>query len=305
MVVRDNNTWEAVSQKLSQPMKKDYVYQLEVYLARSDFYWSVSRVSEKETNYAMPVRFRVFGGFSWREGEQFLAETPPVTHTEWKSYVLELEPAEEAYDHIILEAYYDDRIAGPYCGNVLVDNLSPLIPLRLDISKFHKNIVPKFTKRLSPITPARDADADLQIMNKVSKTSQKPAPENTIQPAPVSETELVQIVETSAPRIAFDSSGSLKTALYNDHSSGQEKQVNLPLQSMVEALNQHSLATLIIVIVEKDAALAEKKRQSLRTALSQMGGRQDQIIIRNWLEKDAEKTWLGDPASGVLLRLIR
>ncbi|MFM9950104.1 MAG: hypothetical protein ACKV1O_19370, partial [Saprospiraceae bacterium] len=44
MVVRDNNTCEAVSQKLAQPMQIAQCYQLEIYLARSDTYLSVSRL---------------------------------------------------------------------------------------------------------------------------------------------------------------------------------------------------------------------------------------------------------------------
>ena len=93
--------------------------------------------------------------------------------------------------------------------------------------------------------------------------------------------------------------------MYADERTGKEKWVNLPLHTILEGLQQHPLTNLILVIVEKDADLAEKKKQSLKTALRNMGARKDQVIVRGWQETDATKSWSGNPDSGVLLRLIR
>ncbi len=297
MVVRNNNTWEAVSQKLSQPMQKGYVYQLKIYLARSSTYMSITRLSDKPVNYDMPVRLRIFGGFSACDGWQFLAETPLIIHKEWKPYVLEFEYADEAYDHLILEAYYDEDISGPYVGNILVDHLSALIPVRWGASTPHKK-APKYTQR--PIPVKNDS-----ILNVDSSYFEDLTLENTIQPVSISETELANLVETYANRITFDDFGSLRRMLYKDEQTGKEKWVNLPLYTILEGLQQHPLTNLILVIVEKDADLAEKKKQSLKTALRNMGARNDQVIVRGWQENDAAKSWSGDPESGVLLRLIR
>lgn len=306
MVVRDNNTWEAVSQKLAQPMQIAQCYQLEIYLARSDTYLSVSRLTDKAANYGTPAKLQVFGGFNNCDGGQFLAETPVVKHTDWKRYVLQFEPAIEAFDYLIFQVYYDESMPHPYNGNILADHLSALTLVDCGTLPKRKNEpAPLFIERKSPVYTPQVDKTDSLLTYEESKPAEEPAQQQIVKPAPISATELLQIVETSAPRIAFDASGLLETSLYNDLASGAEKQVNLPLQSIVDGLKQHSLATLIIVIVEKDVALAEKKKQSLKAALSQIGGRQDQIIVRNWLEKDAEKTWLGNPASGVLMRLIQ
>ncbi|MFM9951826.1 MAG: hypothetical protein ACKV1O_28100, partial [Saprospiraceae bacterium] len=281
-------------------------YQLEIYLARSDTYLSVSRLTETKANYTTPAKLQVFGGFNNCDGGQFLAETPVIRHTDWKRYVLQFEPAIEAFDYLIFQVYYDESIPHPYNGNILADRLSALTLVDCGTLPKRKNEpAPLFAERKAPFYQPQFDKTDSLLAYEETKPSEEPVQQQVFKPAPISATELLQIVETSAPRIAFDPSGLLETSLYNDLTSGAEKQVNLPLQSIVDGLKQHSLATLIIVIVEKDAALAEKKKQSLKAALSQIGGRQDQIIIRNWLEKDAEKTWIGDPASGVLLRLIR
>ncbi len=304
MVVRDNDTQESVSQRLSQPFQKGACYQFEVYLARSLTYMSVSRISKNTANYATPVKLKVWAGYGHCDKQQLLGETKLVINTNWKPYSLLFE-TQEAYKYIIFEAYYDDSTLHPYNGNLLLDKLSEITQVTCTTEKAE---LPKETSPTKPV-PSKEGNSPDVLMDATMPLIESTANETELAPqsttTPISETELLQIVETSAPRIAFDASGLLETSLYNDLASGAEKQVNLPLQSIVDGLKQHSLATLIIVIVEKDAALAEKKRQGLRAALSQMGGRQDQIIIRNWLEKDAEKTWLGDPASGVLLRLIR
>lgn len=47
MVVRDNETWESVSQRLSQPMKAGNCYSFTIMLARSELYVSVSQARGK------------------------------------------------------------------------------------------------------------------------------------------------------------------------------------------------------------------------------------------------------------------
>jgi len=280
MVTRDNNTWEAVSQQISQPLQKGGCYTFEIYLARSLSYISVSRLTDNIANYATPVKLKVWGSFGHCDKEQLLATTPLVINKDWKPYRLIFE-AQEAYSYLLFEAYYDEPTLTPYNGNLLLDKLS-------EIKLFPCSENPGFDPEFFAASDKEEAEEQV--------------PETPV--APISETELVTMVETYANRIAFDDFGSLKRMLYKDEQTGKEKWVNLPLYNILEGLKQHSLATLTLVIVEKDPDLAEKKKQSLKTALRNMGARNDQVIVRGWLETDGTKSWHGNPDSGVLLRLI-
>lgn len=123
LVVRDNETWEAVGQGLPQPLLKDSVYELRIYLARSELYFSTSRLTGQEVNYATPVILQVWGGTSYCEKAELLATSPLITHTVWKEYALEISPLEQdKYDYITLEAYYKTPTQFPYNGNLLLDN---------------------------------------------------------------------------------------------------------------------------------------------------------------------------------------
>lgn len=61
LVVRDNDTWEMVSQRLSTPLQQGKCYEFSVSLARSEIYLSASRISNEQMNYATPVGFSRFG----------------------------------------------------------------------------------------------------------------------------------------------------------------------------------------------------------------------------------------------------
>jgi hypothetical protein len=281
MVTRDNDTWESVSQRISQPLQKGGCYAFEIYLARSLSYMSVSRLTDKTANYSNPAKLRVWGGFKHCDKKQLLTTTQLVIHTDWKPYRLFFE-ALEAYSHLILEAYYDEPTLTPYNGNLLLDKLSEIKP-------YPCNENPGFGPEFFAASDKEEAEEQV--------------PEIPV--VPISETELVNIVETYANRIAFDDFGSLRRMLYTTPNTGKEKWVNMPLHTILEGLQQHPLTNLILVIVEKDPDLAEKKKQSLKTALRNMDARKDQVIVRSWQENDATKSWSGNPDSGVLLRLIR
>ena len=125
LVVRDNETWEAVGQKLKEALLKDSVYELSIYLARSELYLSTSKLTGQEANYATPVMLQVWGGTGYCQKEELLAVSPLITHTDWKEYVLELKTFEKnKYDYLTLEAYYRKPVAFPYNGNLLLDNCS-------------------------------------------------------------------------------------------------------------------------------------------------------------------------------------
>lgn len=128
MVTRDNDTWEKVGAKLSSKMEAGIVYEFKIQLSQSGTYQSASRLTGEPTNFITPVVLRIFGGNSYCEKEQLLGVSPVIDHTNWATYRFTLSPQQE-FSHILLEAYYRDARGVAYCGNILVDNASELIPL--------------------------------------------------------------------------------------------------------------------------------------------------------------------------------
>jgi hypothetical protein len=128
LVSRDNGTWERIGGTLDRPLRPGQAYALKVQLAKSDTYFSESPVIRKTVNFAFPLRLRIWGAKVACEARELLAQSPPVDHSDWRSYTLTFEPM-LAYSWLIFEAYYEDDTALPYPGNLCVDDVSPLVPL--------------------------------------------------------------------------------------------------------------------------------------------------------------------------------
>jgi outer membrane protein OmpA-like peptidoglycan-associated protein len=131
MVTRDTETWESVGQQLSQSFVAGQCYRLDIHLARSLTYLSMSRMTSQPTNYVTPVRLRVWGGYSVCDRAQLLGSSELVSNSDWREYRLKLSP-EDNFTHIILEAYYPEAILLATNGNILVDNARPLVPIDCD-----------------------------------------------------------------------------------------------------------------------------------------------------------------------------
>lgn len=135
MVVRDNETWESVSQKMSSPMQAGQCYSFSMKLSRSKKYLSGSRLA-LETNgdqgrnfsYTTPTVVRIWGGSGYCNTRELLAETVPVRHSEWKTYPFKLSPSLN-HKSITIEAYYKVPVLIPYNGHVLIDNCSDIIEI--------------------------------------------------------------------------------------------------------------------------------------------------------------------------------
>jgi len=125
MVVRDNNTVEAIGQRISSPLEAGGRYALRISLARSEMYLSLSRMTGNEANYTKPVVLRVWGSRdSLCERNELLYQTPPISTPRWQGYELLLSPQKDTYNYLLLEAYYQEPKKGPYNGNILIDNVS-------------------------------------------------------------------------------------------------------------------------------------------------------------------------------------
>lgn len=163
MVVRDNDTWESVSQRLARPLRKGKCYEFSMDLARSELYISVSRVSEETANYATPAKLRIYGGFGYCDKQYMLAESKLIINHRWLQYNFRFEPPAD-YTYLIFEVFYQTPTLFPYNGNVLLDNASGVreIPCNEETPVEPQEIVketnPRPTPEIRPTPqpPARD-----------------------------------------------------------------------------------------------------------------------------------------------------
>lgn len=146
MVVRDNDTWESVSQSLSAPLVPGQCYEFSLYLSKSEEYRSPARrsgilieeainkgISVDSIDHIKPCVLRIWGGTGPCQSGQteLLAETNVVTHERWIKYDFKLEPKQTHY-FITLEAFVKAPSLFPYNGHILLDNLSDLVPIPCD-----------------------------------------------------------------------------------------------------------------------------------------------------------------------------
>lgn len=126
LVVRDNETWESVSQRLSRPLEANQCYEFSMDLCKSELYMSTSKATNLPANYATPARLLIWGGTGSCGKQELLYETAIITNTRWIATVFRLHPKKGNYSHIMIEAYYKTPVLFPYNGNVMVDNASPI-----------------------------------------------------------------------------------------------------------------------------------------------------------------------------------
>ncbi|HAQ37427.1 MAG TPA: OmpA family protein [Saprospiraceae bacterium] len=145
MVVRQNETWEMVSQKLSSPLERNACYEFSIHLARSEAYFSGLREvidTTKKFNFNKPVVLRIWGGNGLSDKKELLAESPVVEHASWKNYRFTFKPKQKL-DYLILEAFYKTPVLLPYNGNILLDNASSIIRVNCPkTADFAVNILP-------------------------------------------------------------------------------------------------------------------------------------------------------------------
>lgn len=177
MVVRDNDTWESVSQRMSRPLEKGKCYEFSIQLSRSLTYMSVSRISDQTANYATPAKLRIYGGFGHCDKQYMLGETKLIINTNWKEYNFKFEPMGN-YSYIVLEAFYETPTLVPYNGNILLDKASTINPVPCD------EVVEK-TPPVKPATPPVKPPVKPNTPPKTPATTPK-TPENK-QPPKVEE----------------------------------------------------------------------------------------------------------------------
>lgn len=177
MVTRDNDSYESVSQELPTPMIAGKCYSFSVELSKSENYLSPSRMSGNnlKQNYTTPAVFRLWGGYGYCGTAELLAESAPVTNSEWKTYTFKLSPKAN-YRYLKLEAYYKVPVLIPYNGHILVDNCSKLVEINCEdeviaVADFKKKVLPphkrvKKKPKAQVITPPKKKAEEVVVSTK-------------------------------------------------------------------------------------------------------------------------------------------
>lgn len=131
LVVRDTRTVEGVGQELPVPLVKNNCYSVSVMLCKSEHLYSRYRKSEGEADFNQPAILRIWGGISPCGQKSLLAESPVIDHTDWQPYTFHFR-AVDALSWISFEAWYNPAAEVPYNGNLLLDQVSPILPLNCE-----------------------------------------------------------------------------------------------------------------------------------------------------------------------------
>ncbi|HJW30218.1 MAG TPA: hypothetical protein VJ508_13340 [Saprospiraceae bacterium] len=111
LITRQNNTWESIGQRLTEPLKKGICYDWYLDLAHSDTY----------SGYNGPIHLRVWISKLKCQKDQLIYESPLIDHLDWKTYRIKFVPNDD-YRYILLEAFYSEA-PFHYQGNILIDRL--------------------------------------------------------------------------------------------------------------------------------------------------------------------------------------
>lgn len=125
-VVRENETYESVSQRLSRPLEAGFCYTFSIDLSKSSTYISPYPESAASQYYTKPVVLRIYGGVSSCSKRELLAESTAIDHDEWKTYTFEFKPSQE-HRYIVISSFYKVPNLFPYNGNLLLDNASAIV----------------------------------------------------------------------------------------------------------------------------------------------------------------------------------
>ncbi len=127
LVVRDNDSWESISQRLSSPLVAGKCYDFSIYLCRSETYMSATSSNDQTIlPFTTPIQLRVWGGSTYCNKMELLHSTSSVSNTTWAKYQMRFEPKQNI-NYIMLEAFYKTPVLFPYNGNILLDNASSIV----------------------------------------------------------------------------------------------------------------------------------------------------------------------------------
>lgn len=182
MVVRDNESWESVSQRLTAPIERGMCYKLSVDLARSNTYLSGSRsrTDDVKVQYTRPAVLKVWGSNGYCGKKELIAESAPVENFNWETYDFEFK-AKNSHLFVTFEAFYKTPVLFPYNGHILIDAISNFVEVSCDgeeeivaeveVPEPKKEIIPK--KKVEKEEPVVAAVAVVSPQPKVEKPKTK------------------------------------------------------------------------------------------------------------------------------------
>lgn len=173
LVVRDNETWESIGQRLSRPLEMNACYELSMHLCKAPKYLSKSPMSVDVVDFATPACIMIWGGNGYCDKAELLYKTTIINHSRWVEYNCRLSPTAGNYSFILIEAYYKTPVLFPYNGHVLVDNLSPITTIACGPEKMPD---PKPSKSLASVkAPPKKAGASApKVTTPTPKVESKP-----------------------------------------------------------------------------------------------------------------------------------
>jgi outer membrane protein OmpA-like peptidoglycan-associated protein len=240
MVVRDNDSYEGVGQRLTSVLEKGKCYEFSVSLAQSPKYWSQSKLTNDKANYIRPSVLRVWGGNGFCTTKELLAESSAINHEEWKTYNFTLKPKEE-YRYILVEAYYKTPVILPYNGHILLDNLSHFY--QIDCNKEIAQTTDKKLQNLPPHKRARVEDAVKKSTNvpQPNKPNEEPKKDLATNEAPKQDTQKKKILEElDIQKIKAGSKIEIKNLFFKADSSNFSSSSIDVLNEIVSFLNSHN-----------------------------------------------------------------
>ncbi|MFT4758959.1 MAG: hypothetical protein ACI9XO_001029 [Paraglaciecola sp.] len=258
MVVRENDTWEAIGQKLPVPMQGGECYIFNIFLATSGDYQSPTRLSKELTFFKNPAVITIWGGYDYCDRMELLAQSPPIKNFDWQDYQFFFQPA-KTYTHIIIEAYFGGNDGVAYNGNVLLDLASPLTIANCETG----------VETLTAI------DSEIVIEPKVKPKAER------LQTLP----QLEQLIEASLPQLVF---GLNENQL--------KKEVAAVLTKIGQAKLDFSRYRLEISIKNNPAESTKLRIQNMKDIL--LKDKLPATSFRIYPERvsDKEKTWVGENA---------
>lgn len=115
LITRSDGTYESIGQKIEATLDTEECYFFSFQLCRSNEY----------VNFNLPIRLKIYLSNNQCDRGQLIFNSNTITSTQWKKETILFVP-EDAYDHIIFEAYYANGVYIQYNGNLLLDDISPI-----------------------------------------------------------------------------------------------------------------------------------------------------------------------------------
>lgn len=260
LVSNDDGSVESIRQPLSTPLKAGKCYRFSVYLAKSEKYENQSRLQSNLVLYDKPIKLIVWGvsGDSCvLSPDDWLTETKPIHHNRWKKYVFYIQPPKDCQSVVLQVACVGDK---PYNGNILMDNISPLMVVPCSDLKLSEGTVPSSKRAILLI----------QLLN--------------------------EIILNNAAQLKFDSKkihfvydGYSKAVAVSSKSANLVR--NEYFDRMLEVFEKYDNYKLVIRVKNKDKLAKERVVYLYNYIFKHSRLKAQQIDIQKFKPKDEEYIW--------------